>query len=167
MRKRGNQGFGLLETILVIAVISAIFAVTAELLLRGLSAYQLVSSRQDILERAELAMDRMVREIRLLGISSFQGPLGGTTLTFRDTTGTVTNFSLNGNTLSRGNDSLATGIFSLSFSYWDKNGNSTNAVSKVRRVAIGLTLMPNDSQTNNITLRSQVFPRNFVYGNFQ
>lgn len=167
MRLHWQKGFSLVETVLVIVVMAIIFAVTAELMIQSLTAYSLVTSRQDTLERSQLAMDRMVREIRLLGISSFQGPLNATTLTFRDSIGVTTSFSLNGTTLSRGNDLLASGVTGLTFGYLDKNGNTTQSTSKVRRISIQMTVSPNNNQGSPLTLRSEVFPRNFSYASFQ
>ncbi|MDO8462061.1 MAG: type II secretion system protein [Deltaproteobacteria bacterium] len=167
MKRHLQKGFSLVETVLVIVVMAIIFTVTAELMIRSLTAYSLVTSRQDTLERAGLVMDRMIREIRLLGILSLQGPLSSTQITFRDSVGVVTNFSLNGTTLSRGNDLLASGIASLNFGYLDKNGNVTQSLPKVRRISIQITVSPNNNQGDPLILRSEVFPRNFSYASFQ
>ena len=165
--KRGQKGFTLLEMVLVIVLLALLFGISSNILMRGLDAYALVISRQDLLERGELAMDRMGRELSPFNLTSLQPPLNDTTLSFRDTRGNLTSFTLVNGTLTRGAETLITGVAGLDFDYLDGTGALTTIPTNVRRINIELTLTPENNQGNPSTLRQEIYLRNLVYGSFQ
>ncbi len=58
------KGFTLIELIIVIVVVGVIASVFAMLIIQGIDTYGFVTIREDVLSEAELAMERMVKEIR-------------------------------------------------------------------------------------------------------
>ncbi|MCK4814344.1 prepilin-type N-terminal cleavage/methylation domain-containing protein, partial [bacterium] len=56
--------FTLIELVIVIVVVGVIASVFAILIIQGIDTYGFITIREDILSEAELAMERMVREIR-------------------------------------------------------------------------------------------------------
>lgn len=63
-RARRPNGFTLIEAIGVIVVLSAMAMVTSTVVLSSADAYARTSERRDALRRADLALERLVRELR-------------------------------------------------------------------------------------------------------
>ena len=58
------KGFTLIELVIVIVVVGIIASVFAILIIQGIDTYGFITIREDVLSEAELAMERMVKEIR-------------------------------------------------------------------------------------------------------
>ena len=60
---------------------------------------------------------------------------------------------------------LAPNVSGLTLTYYDQNYNVTATIADVRR--IGIQLDVDVPAQGTMTLRSEVFPRSFIYTNFQ
>jgi len=168
-----RRGFTFVETILAVVVISAIAGVAAKVLITGLDVYALIVNRDDASQRARLAMERMEDEIVFIGTGDIFSA-GNTKLRFRDSGGTSTYFSqknesINGQVipcLFRGSDILAENVVSLDFDYFRSNGNSTYWPWRVRFINVDMSVEAS-ADAGSIHLRTNVFPRNFMYDNFE
>ncbi len=164
-----KKGFTLVEIILAISLIGALFATTAYILERGISSFAAISVRGKKHQDARYAMERMVRELLLVSVGS-QGDLisiQNTQVSFKDQAGLNTNFNLNGQTLSRGSDILLENVTGLTFTGYNSNNQTTQSNPQVRRIRIQITTLP-QGQTAPLTFRTDVFLRGEeMYENFQ
>ncbi len=164
-----NKGFTLIEIILTIMVVGVIAGVSAKVLMDGIDTYSLVTSRRDAVEHARVGMDRMVSELLLVDSNDIT-LASGTKVSFTDANNSSTNFQRktvqNTWELYRGDDFLAGIVGLLDFDYYRDNGNSTSWPWLVRRINIELTVQTLGGY-GTIPLRTEVFPRNFMYTNFR
>lgn len=174
MQKRQKKhGFTFVETILAIVIVGAIASVAAKVLVSGLDVYALVVNRHDASQRARLSMERMVDEIVLINSGDILG-MSNTRFRFRDSDGINTDFKQQTVTyrrrsmpcLYRGEDFLAENVLSFDFDYYAADGSSTIWALQVRRINIDFTVEAM-ADAGSIHLRTDVFPRNFMYSNFE
>lgn len=173
LRRRKERGFTLLETLLAVLIVGIIASVAAEVLMVGLGIYKLIINRNNAFETARVGMDRMVDEIMLIDSTDISW-LGDTKFGFWDIDGHSADFerhtvTQSGRTIPciyRGDDYLAGNVIQLDFDYYRDNGSTTIWSWLVRRINIEMTVQGPYS-TGNIHLRTDVFPRAFMYSNFQ
>lgn len=161
------RGFTLVELVLTIVLIGILFGLGSLVLIQGLDSYAHIFARHTALQKARYAMERMVRETRLISDqdNSLRG-LQDTQLSFVDAASQPTDFHWAGQTLWRGGDRLADDVTALSFTGFRDNNAETSAAPLVRRVRIELTTTP-PGQVAPLVLRTDIFLRNFLYENFQ
>lgn len=167
------KGFTLVEIILTIVIVGIIAGVTAKILMSGLDTYSFVVNRKDITQQARVSMDRMVSELMLIDTSDIN-LMQNTIFAFDDRDGTPTSFGLTTYQgepiLVRGDGynmrPLAHSVGFIDFDYLKPDGSSTTVVGDVRRINIELSLDAYGGY-GSIALRTEVFPRNFMYQNFQ
>jgi len=170
---RKQHGFTFVETILAIIIVAAIAGVAAKVLTAGLDVYSLVVNRHDASQTARLAMERMVDEIVMIESTDILGTTN-TRFSFRDIDGHSTNFksktaSLRGQSVPciyRDDDFLAGNISFLDFDYLKEDGSSTIWFWLVRRINIDFSVEA-PANAGTVHLRTDVFPRNFMYDNFE
>ncbi len=155
-----QKGFTLVELVLVIALLGILGAVLGPGLSSAIKGFDTVWSRKQTLAQARAAMDRMVREIRLIQSSADVVNVStSTSFQFEYPDGTAITYDLNSTNLRRNTDTLASNVTSLSFSYYNEQGNTTATASAVRSVGIQLGMdVPGDHGT--LTLRTRTFLRN-------
>lgn len=162
-QNRHSAGFTLVEVILSITLLAITVAVTSVLMGRGLDAYYLVNTRTESLEQAQSALGRMQKEMtKVREINNAQPDRFG----FRDDLGNNTDYHREGIQLYRGEDRLAQNVTSLNFTYYRDNGTTTTAPPQVRRIRIDMEVA-SGAGSGPIVLRTDVFPRIFLYENFQ
>lgn len=167
--KRGERGFTIIETVLTAVIIGIIASVAAKVLVVGLDVYALIANRDDAFQAARTAMDRMVAEVVLIENSDITSMVN-LQFGFRDQFGVGSTFrrtTVLGNPgLYRTNDYMVGNVSQLDFDYLRLDG--TNAVFpwEVRRINIDMTVAA-EAGAGNVHLRTEIFPRNFMYNNFQ
>jgi len=163
------KGYTLIELVLTIVIVGIIAAVSAQVLVRGIDAYTLITNRKDALQHARVGMDRMIDELILLNSSKISS-ISDTKIGFWDDTNALTNFrrtSQGGNlVLYRGDDFLAGIVGLLDFDYFKSTGAPAVWPWDVRRINIELTIQALGG-VGSIPLRTEVFPRGFMYNNFR
>ncbi|MBI2067757.1 MAG: prepilin-type N-terminal cleavage/methylation domain-containing protein [Deltaproteobacteria bacterium] len=162
MERINSKGFTLVELVLAMTLITIVVAVSGFLMGRGVDAYRLVTSRTETVHQARTALVRMQKELERLREVTHAAP---DRIAFRDPNMVETDFRLEGGRLYRGNDILAEDITRLTFTYYRDNGNETEAAPQVRR--IHLELVTESVEAGRLSLRTDVFPRNYLYDNFQ
>lgn len=155
-----RRGFTIVELVLVIALLGIEAFVLGPPLAVAVKEYVLVSSRRQTLAEAKSAMDRMVKEIRLIpsqaAVISVASP---TAFQFQYPLGTAITYALNGTALERNGTALASNVGLLEFKYYDSAGAETAVASRVRTIQIRLTInAPSGSGT--LPLQTTVFLRN-------
>jgi len=161
------RGFTIVELILTIVLIGILFGLGSLVLIQGLDSYAHIFARNTTLQRARYAMERMVREIRIISDQNNSlRSIQGTQLSFIDAASLETDFHWTGQTLWRGNDRLSDDVTALNFTGFRDDNVVTSAAPQVRRVRIQLTVAP-PGQTAPLVLRTDIFLRNYIYENFR
>ncbi len=173
MKRRRAMGFTFVETLLVIIMIGILGGIAARVLLSGLDIYAFIVNRNNAFHNARVAMERMVDETLLIDSGDITY-LGSTRFGFRDVDGISTDFR--SRTMSRdgvsvpciyrGDDFLAGNVVSLDFDYLKDDGSTTIFSPWVRRINIDFTVTAL-AGAGDVHLRTDVYPRNFMYSGFQ
>lgn len=163
------RGFTLIEMILTIIIIGIIAGVTAKILMTGLDTYSFIANRKDATQHARVAMERMVSELTLLESDDITY-ISNERLKFIDRDDAAASFQkviVSGNpTLYRSQDFLAGRLGFIDFDYMREDGSAALFAWQVRRINIELSVEALGGY-GSIILRTDVFPRNFMYDNFR
>lgn len=102
-----EQGYTLMEMVLVIVIIGILAVMIGTPLIRGSLAWQTVSARKDATQQARLGMDRMVRELRNVQADASNNPVfngyqaAPACIIFTNLSGTLVGFRQNGTDIVR------------------------------------------------------------------
>jgi Tfp pilus assembly protein FimT len=163
---RRNGAFTLYELIMVIVLVSIIFAVTAPLMLEIGRSWQLAQNRNELSESSKVGMNRMVREIRQILNATSVITANSTTFKFTDINSNIITYNVSGGHLMRilgaTSNQLADNVTALLFTYYDTteaviatpivNPSSTN----ITRIVIDLTFSVGGT---SLSFESGVSPR--------
>jgi prepilin-type N-terminal cleavage/methylation domain-containing protein len=167
---KNRQGFTLIEMIVVIVILGILSTLAALIILQGAKAYSTEHLRSNANYQASLAMEIMVREIRLIRTPADITSLltDGTQLQYVDINNASIGFRLNaGNgNIERTQDgvtwqTLATGISAPGgniFTYLDSSGASTATNANLCFIQIQFTATQG---TESATILTQLYPMNF------
>lgn len=160
---RAQSGFTLIEIIIVIVLVAIIAGIAAMIILQGVRAYSDEQQRSNLHYQTRLAMERMVRETRLIrSCGDIIAPVNGSSmLQFTDINGTPITFSLLGTNLNRNGMLLANGINPLRFNFFDQNGNPTTSCLSPTGIWFIQIEMTGTQSAETIQLRARVHPMNF------
>lgn len=171
---RNEDGFTLIE--LLIAVASVVLVAGAIVLVyqTGNKSYLVGAARIDMQQTARVVMDRMISEIRHAHEVTVSNSNSVTIKTNQYSTDQVRSYHLDTANkilrLDEGNNTnqeLATGVSSLSFVYYDKNGNITTTPTDVRKIKITITVETEGNTGTeyfrNMSLSSDVKLRNIFF----
>ena len=168
----------MVEMIIVIVVVGAIFAVGALVLGRAFESYDLTRKTTDVDWQGRVAMERMVRELRQIRSATATDLAISATSTdpiyFNDADGNPVCFVLSAGSLRRGVDApgalscttnlqpLADNVTSLDFNYYDNTGTATAVVTAVYYITVRLAVSENSiGGSINETYRVTLQPRRF------
>lgn len=164
-----KNGFTLIELVIVITIIGIIAGVVGFVLLGAVDAWTFKFNRADILADGELAMNRMVREIREIKNRAKVTTADSSTFRFENVNNVDITYSLSSTNLNRTEDGaanvLAEDVSSLAFTYFDSTGDTiatpvvAPGATDIRRVRINLTLTKNGE---NVYVQSESVPRNLL-----
>ena len=156
-----KNGFTLIEFIMVIILVCIMAGMSSKLVYQGFNSFLTSSNATDANWQGQVAMERMAREIRSARASSDVNTASTVTFTFIDTSGNNVSCTLSGSTvkiiLNGTSYTLADGVNSLTFAYYDANGNITPVLANIRYVTISLNIAKNGS---NYTMNTGIFLRN-------
>jgi len=168
-----QKGFTLIEIIVVIVILSFIAAITIKFLTDSLRIYTMTVNQKTLYDEGKLALERMVRDIRdARSITTPAAGGSGNTIVFQRTNPTAQDglnenltFQLTGTTLEKvktspsATNSIASNVSSFTV---------TREVAGNEEITLSLTLSLTSGES--VTLRTEVYPRNFVrsmtYKNF-
>lgn len=173
LRIEKDKGFTFIETLLTVVIIGIIASVTAKVLIVGLDIYTLVVNRNESFHSARVAMERMQDEIIKVKTADISFFTSGT-FRFTDADGLSATFTRASTILDgavvygivRNSNYLAGNATQLRFTYYRSNGGVAFTKGQIRRINIDFTITIS-AETGSIHLRSEVFPRNFMYTDFK
>lgn len=164
---RRTDAFTLIEATLAMVLAGILAFGIAPLLLLSLDSYAMVTVRTRAINNSRQAMQRMEGELMRLTTADLLS-IQPDQISFRDSQGLVTDYRLvNGApaAIFRGADQLLANVNALTFTYTDLAGVPTQQIAAVRRIEIAfIAQVPPQSP---LPLRVEVFPRGFVYTNYQ
>ena len=158
-----RRGFSLIKLVIVIAILSLIGVFGSQMFLETTQVFLEARGRRDVVQEARYAIERMSREIRE-GIDTPSDIITFTasTFTYIDPNSVTISFTRSGSNLLRNTDVLAGNVSALTFTYLRDNGSIATLTSQIWRIQISLTLQVGNA---DVTLETQVFPRNFYNDN--
>jgi len=150
------SAYTLVEMVTVLMIMSIIGLTASYVIIESAKVYARTVPAMDASYKANLAAERMKREIRDLKSTSSITTLGATAFTFDDSSDNTIAYSLSGTDLLRNGDLLAKGTTDLSFSYWKDDGTTASSASDLHFVEVALTV-----QTGNepYAVQMAAFPR--------
>lgn len=156
MTYRKHQGFTLIEIVVVIVLISIIAAISSQMLAQGFNAYLTSEDITDANWQGQLAMERMVRDLRTVRSANDISVNTSSAFTFVNLAGSTMAYSLSGSNLMLNGNILARGVNSLTFTYYDKNGSAGPSVIDIHYVNVALNITQNNE---NYSVNTTVFLR--------
>ncbi|MDX1902414.1 MAG: prepilin-type N-terminal cleavage/methylation domain-containing protein [Gammaproteobacteria bacterium] len=154
-----QTGFTLIELVITIVLAGIIVVVSMKMISQGLNAYLAGENATNAEQQARIALERMTRDIRAIRSSSSISTATSSQLTFTDFSGSSVSYTLSGTNLLRNSQILASGITSISFTYYDSSGNTTATTASIRYIAMSI----NVTQSNaNFTASTAIFPENLA-----
>jgi Tfp pilus assembly protein PilW len=163
-----RKALTLIEVILTLVILSIVIWIGIASMLSGIDTWSFFTQRKDILNDGRMALDRMLREIRMTKDTTSVTTANSTTFRFMDMNSNDIAFSINSGTINRTENGTTNGLLSnvssLTFVYYDANDAviTTPVVvpseTDIRRIRVAISLSKGTSDTLN--LQSDVSPRN-------
>jgi MSHA biogenesis protein MshO len=173
-----ENGFTLLEVVLVILIVGILTVIIGTPLIQGSLVWQAVSTRKDATQLARLGMDRMVRELRNVQATATDTPnfnefTAAPCVRFTDLSGTMIAFRLSGTNIERvtgagitcatGGTSLVSNITSFTITCYNGSNALVTPCSAspltIRRLLLQATVQVGAepvSLDSQVTLRSEL-----------
>jgi prepilin-type N-terminal cleavage/methylation domain-containing protein len=161
---RGNQGFTLIEIIIVVVILGVLGIFSYQFLITSVRTYSTIEKQKSLYDEAAMAMERMSRELR--DASSISSPASG---------GTGSSLSF---TKSHGSPQEATTYditFQLSSGTLQRVGSITaNLAERVSAFTVSRVTSPSleemtivltlsETTGESVTLRTKIYPKNLPY----
>jgi prepilin-type N-terminal cleavage/methylation domain-containing protein len=154
---RCGRGYTLVEMVVSITILGIIGLVCSGVILESMRVYSRTVPALDAGYKTDLALRTMKREIRDLQNTTSITSFGATAFSFKDSANNIIAYALSNGNLTRNGDLLAAGVTSLTFRYWQSDGNTASTAAKVHLIEVDLTVQNGDQSSR---ARTQIFPRN-------
>lgn len=154
-----QHGFSMIELIIVIAILATLAVITLPMLQAGFNGYVTQRNLSDANWQGRLALSRMVRDIQSLPSISNISTASSSQFTFTDIDNASVSYTLSGSNLQRNAITLANGVNSVAFGYYDSAGATTATIANMRYLSIALNVTQNNV---NITLQTVIDLRNII-----
>lgn len=156
-----RKGFTTLEIILVVALLSLIVVAIAPFFRTTVAGWELKDRQLEILQNGRVGMDEMIKTIKTA--TGFD-TVDADHIKFSDVNEDDVEFKLQNEVLQKketgtGWEALAEPVDSLTFTYYDKNGNVTSDSTQTRSVKIAMVISDSEGKVDSVTFNSQVTPR--------
>lgn len=149
---RRLSGFSLIELVMVIAIMGIISTIVGKIFFQSFKTFLVSQNISDIDWQGLLSMENFTNDVHNIRSANDISTVSSGTFSFVDMTGTTVTYQLSGNTLQRSGQTLATGVQSIGFTYYDKNYSVTATTANVRyitftasfvqdKLALGFTTM--------------------------
>lgn len=142
-----QRGFTMIELIIIVIVLAVLSVIALPMIHAGFNAYFTQRNLSDANWQGRLALARMSRDIRNLPSTGNITTATSTQFTFTDNNNSNVSYTLSGATLQRNSITLANGIASVTFGYYDSAGAVTATINNIRYVSITLNVTQNNVNT--------------------
>ena len=163
-----REGFTLVESLLAMVVMAAIFLVMTYILIAGVESYSLVVERREALQGARLAINIMENELQTIADPAIDiSAIAANSISFTNAAGQSVTYQISGGTLLRNANILASNVDAASgFSYFTNGGGTTNDPAQVYRVDIIIAVDTGVAQYGTVEAKASVYLRNRYYDAF-
>ena len=164
--RKKKSGVTLIELVMVIAAVGVIVGVATMYIREVVDLWTFMSFRSEVVSQGRLSLARMSREIRQVKNSTAIQIADAGRFQFTDINDQKVDYYLATSSLMRNADTLATGVRTLSFSYYNSTGAALAIpvdaynLTQIRRVSVFADIA---SGTENKILETQVYLRNSEY----
>ena len=131
---KNKYAFTMIELIVVIVILAVLSVVALPMLHAGFNAYFTQRDLTDNNWQGRLAFSRLERDIHNIPSASSITTATATQFTFNDNTNTSVSYTLSGTNFQRNALTLATGVASVTFEYYDSAGAITATIANIRYV---------------------------------
>ncbi|MFQ5464975.1 MAG: type II secretion system protein J [Thermodesulfobacteriota bacterium] len=172
-----ERGFTLIEVVMVIVLLAIVGAFAGTLLFQGARSFELMDTRGELTAEGTLAMERISRELHLIGCTTAGSSCAPqatdiTAMTATELRFVKTDLQGSGIRLNAGavklrqgsgatdpEDVLAASASSLAFEYLKRDGTTAVLVPDLWRINVTLVLA---SGAESVTFKTSVHPRSFL-----
>lgn len=131
---RRHAGFSLIELVMVIAIMGIISTIVGKIFFQSFKTFLVSQNISDIDWQGLLSMENFSNDVHNIRSANDISTISSGTFSFVDMTGTTVTYQLSGNTLQRSGQTLATGVQSIGFGYYDENYAVTATAANVRYI---------------------------------
>ena len=142
--RRAEQGFSLLELVIVMVIMGVISVVVSRILFQSFKTFIVSQNVSDIDWTGLLMVQTFTNDVHDIRSANDVSTISASTFTFVNTAGTTVTYAFSGSTLTRNSRTLAAGLQSFSFGYRDVNYNTTATPANVRYITLTSTITQND-----------------------
>ncbi len=141
-----EKGFTLVELVITMILIGVISTVVGPLLYEGVTNFKKAHALESLSSQGRSTLELMAQDVRNIGaeLSHTLISMNANQLSMENMYDQTISFSLSGSDLIRtidgNNQNLAEDVSSLSFSYYNVNGQTTATTADVRYIKLGLSL---------------------------
>lgn len=171
---RNIKGFTLLELILSMVVLAAIFGITAQTLMMSSDNLSYIANRKTAVADIRYGLNKLTQELRQVESADINS-IASTSFEFRDADANLITYQLaaDGSRLSiyRDADVLIPNVATFNISYLDADGNDLGTdsaqIANIRRIQLDITTEPVGDE-DAMSFSTTVVPRSFVgYTNYE
>lgn len=141
---RRQRGFTLVELVMVIAIMGIVSVVVSRILFQSFQTFIAAQNVTNIDWEALLVMQRFENDVHNIRSSNDISTISSGTFSFVDVSGNTVTYQLSGSTLLRNSQTLATGVQSIAFGYYDANYAVTASTTGVRYVTLSAAFVQNN-----------------------
>lgn len=138
------KGFTLIELIMVIVIMGVISVVIGRILFSSLQTFITSQNISDDDWQGLLSLNKFTNDVHNIRSANDILTVSASTFSFVDVTGNTVTYQLSGSSLLRGGITLASGVSSIAFSYYDKNYTVTATPTNVRYISFSTTQTQNN-----------------------
>lgn len=148
VKKMKNQrAFTMIELIIVIVILSILAVIALPMIQAGFNAYFTQRNLSDANWQGRLALSRMTRDIHNLPSTGSISTATSTQFTFTDSSNNSVSYALSGTALQRNGLTLANGVTTITFGYYNSAGAVTGTIGNIRYVSIELNITQGNTNT--------------------
>jgi len=151
------QGFTLVELLITITILGVLSVLMLPVIQTGFNGYFTARNITEANWQAEMALERMTRDIRDIPSPSSISVANSNQLTFVGATNNSVSYTLSGTNLLLNGNILAQGVNSVTFGYFTSAGAVAGTIASICYVTITLNITDNNV---NYTLQTTVNLRN-------
>ena len=156
-----SGGYTLIEMVVTIVILSIIGLTASYAILQSMRVYASAMPTMDASYQAHLAVERMRRDIQVMGDRSTITSFTASSLTFDDSAANTIAYDHAAGDLTRNGALLARGVSAFAFEYWKSDGTPAVTPAELHLVDIDLTVQVSGQPYR---LAATVFPRGYGFG---